>query len=182
MFLPSVERYSTVALAPTASLPSTVVLSSTRNCTVLASLFFATCTENSASPTDVICPDNDWLSGVGSRGPAAGWAAGGVDQAAIVKQTRHSAARHGEARNRLRGDHLSRYGSLTNSRCSIWLLRFKQFSSFVQPFWLRDRMVLGSSSPPVAALECRRLWSLDSSVASSGTITWSTAESSSLSI
>src|SRR5438132_568050 len=101
MFLPSVERYSTVALAPTASLPSTVVLSSTRNCTVLASLFFATCTENSASPTDVICPDNDWLSGVGSRGPAAGWAAGGVDQAAIVKQTRNSVARHREARNRM---------------------------------------------------------------------------------
>src|SRR6266480_1523692 len=101
MFLPSVERYSTLAWAPTASLPSTVVLSSTRNLTVLASLFFATCTENSASPTDVICPDKDWLSGVGSRGPAAGWAAGGVDQAAIVKQTRKSDARHRDARNRM---------------------------------------------------------------------------------
>src|SRR6266480_3961655 len=101
MFLPSVERYSTLAWAPTASLPSTVVLSSTRNLTVLASLFFATCTENSASPMDVICPDNDWLSGVGSRGRAAGWAAGGVDQAAIVKQTKNSVARQREARNRM---------------------------------------------------------------------------------
>src|SRR6266851_10230497 len=101
MFLPSFERYSTVAWAPTASLPSTFVLSSTMNLTVLASLFFATCTENSASPTDVICPDNDWLSGVGCRGPAAGWAAGGVDQAAMVKQMRNSVARHIEARNRI---------------------------------------------------------------------------------
>ncbi len=32
---------------------------------------------------------------------AAGWAAGGVDQAAMVKQMRNSVARHIEARNRI---------------------------------------------------------------------------------
>src|SRR5882672_8764727 len=101
MFLPSIERYSTVAWAPTASLPSTFVLSSTMNWTALISLFFATCTENSASPTEVICPDKDWFSGVGSEWPAARMGYG-VDQAAIVKQKRNSVARHSEVRNRIK--------------------------------------------------------------------------------
>src|SRR6266850_394568 len=73
MFLPSFERYSTVACAPT---------------------------ENSASPTEVICPDKDWLSGVGCEWPAARMGCG-VDQAAIVKQNRNSVARHIEVRNRI---------------------------------------------------------------------------------
>src|SRR2546430_13060761 len=93
MFLPASERYSTVACAPTASLPSTFVLPSTRNWTVFTSLSFVTCTENSASPTDAIGPDSDWLSGAGCRESAAVSAGGGVDHAAKGKQTRNRVAR-----------------------------------------------------------------------------------------
>src|SRR5882762_4989642 len=101
MFLPASERYSTVACAPTTSLPSTCVLPSTRNWTVFTSLSFFTCTENSASPTDAIGPDSDWLSGAGCRESAAVWAGSGVDQAAMVKQTRNRVARQSEVRNRI---------------------------------------------------------------------------------
>src|SRR5260370_15950854 len=98
MFVPACERYWTVACAPTASLPSTFVLPSTRNWTVFTSLSFVTCTENSASPTDAIGPDSDWLSGAGCRESAAVWAGSGVDHAAMVEQTRNRVARRGEQR------------------------------------------------------------------------------------
>src|SRR5947208_2293273 len=101
MFLPASERYSTVACAPTTSLPSTFVLPSTRNWTVFTSLSFVTCTENSASPTDAIGPDSDWLSGAGCRESAAVSAGSGVDHAAMVKQTRNRVARQSEVRNRI---------------------------------------------------------------------------------
>src|SRR5437879_4068855 len=107
MFLPASERYSTVACAPTTSLPSTFVLPSTRNWTVFTSLSFVTCTENSASPTDAIGPDSDWLSGAGCRESAAVWAGSGVDQAAMVKQTRNKVARQSEVRNRIEFSSLS---------------------------------------------------------------------------
>src|SRR6266581_8504077 len=101
MFLPASERYSTVACAPTASLPSTFVLPSTRNWTVFTPWSFRTCTENSRSPTEAICPDDDCLSGVGCQLTGADRAGSGVDQAAMVKQTRNRVARQSEVRNRI---------------------------------------------------------------------------------
>src|SRR6266566_829737 len=82
---PASERYSTVGFAPPGSL----------------SLSFVTCTENSASPTDAIGPDSDWLSGAGCRESAAVSAGSGVDHAAMVKQTRNRVARQSEVRNRI---------------------------------------------------------------------------------
>jgi|SRR5882762_4892306 len=99
MFLPSSERYSTVTSAPTASLPSTFVLPSTRNWTVFTPWSFLTCTENSRSPTEALGPDNDCLSGVGCKLTAADWAGSGVDQAVMVKQTRNRVARQSEVRS-----------------------------------------------------------------------------------
>jgi hypothetical protein len=66
-----------------------------------ASLFFAACTENSASPTDAIVPDNVWLSGAGCPWLAPGRARSGVDHAAMVKQTTNSVTKHIDARNRI---------------------------------------------------------------------------------
>ena len=51
---------------------------------------------------DEILPDNDWLSGVGCKGPAAARSGVGVDQAAMVKQTMSSVARQSEGRNRIK--------------------------------------------------------------------------------
>src|SRR5258706_15892616 len=101
MLLPASERYSTVAFAPTASLPSTLVSSSTRNLTMFTSLPFATSRANAASPIDAILPESDWFSGVGCGSQGASRSGTGADQAATVKQARNRVVRQSAVRNRI---------------------------------------------------------------------------------
>src|SRR5580704_3983988 len=100
MFFPLSERYSTSACAPMVSLPSTFVLSSTRNSTAGAPcLPFATLTVNAASPTDAICPDTDWFSGARLSPSPAAFAGKGCANTARVKQAINSVANERIVRN-----------------------------------------------------------------------------------
>ena len=101
MFLPSSERYSTVACAPTESLPSTFVSPSMKNCTVFTFWSFITSTAKAASPTDEIFPATDWASGRAPGEAVPVYAGIGIDQAATVKQTRNRLAINTAVRNRI---------------------------------------------------------------------------------
>src|SRR5258706_7390274 len=101
MLLPASERYSTVAFAPTASLPSTLVSSSTRNLTMFTSLPSATSRANAASLIEAILPESDWFSGAGCGPLGTSRSGTGADQAATVKQVRNRVPRQRAARNRI---------------------------------------------------------------------------------
>src|SRR5205085_5193932 len=100
MFLPSAERYSTVACEPTLSLPSTLVSSSTRNSMVFLSWPLVTSSEKAASPIDAILPDWEGLSGTGTEFVGNSRSGTGVAQEATVKHT-NNMARLSAVRNRI---------------------------------------------------------------------------------
>jgi len=88
--------------APTASLPSTLVSSSTRNLTMFTSLPSATSRANAASLIEAILPESDWFFGRWLR--AARYkpvGKPGADQAATVKQVRNRVPRQSAVRNRI---------------------------------------------------------------------------------
>src|ERR1700676_5702289 len=103
MYLPLSLRYSTVAEAPTDSLPSTLVLPSIRNCSVLELAselwLLATSNVNAASPTEEIFPATDCASGAAFREAAC--AGSGLVQAATAKQNTKKLANDNAVRNRM---------------------------------------------------------------------------------
>src|SRR5215472_2090353 len=101
MFLPSAERYSTVACDPTLSLPSTLVSPSIRNSMVFLPCPLVTSSEKAASPIDAIFPDWDGLSAAGADLVRTRRSGTGVAQAAAVKHTTNSEARLSAVRNRI---------------------------------------------------------------------------------